>query len=182
MPKTVKDAPCQEVVRTDGGLDELPVLTTWPEDGGPFITLAARDHSRSRNRHAEHRNVPHAGVRPPDHGHALAASQGRGTASPRGGAARQAPRSGGRARRRSGPPVLGHRADAGGPRRIDAGRRPLQAQGRVGQVPHDRSRSARAGPDRSRGLRRTWRKAPRRVRSAITPACTRWPTIFRCFT
>ena len=39
LPKTVKDAPCQEVVKTDGGLDELPILTTWPEDGGPFITL-----------------------------------------------------------------------------------------------------------------------------------------------
>jgi 4-hydroxy-3-polyprenylbenzoate decarboxylase len=39
MPKTVKDAPCQEVVKMDGGLDELPVLKTWPEDGGPFITL-----------------------------------------------------------------------------------------------------------------------------------------------
>jgi 4-hydroxy-3-polyprenylbenzoate decarboxylase len=39
MPKTVKDAPCQEIVEPDGGLDELPVLTTWPEDGGPFITL-----------------------------------------------------------------------------------------------------------------------------------------------
>jgi 4-hydroxy-3-polyprenylbenzoate decarboxylase len=39
MPKTVKDAPCQEVVRMDGGLDELPVLRTWPDDGGPFITL-----------------------------------------------------------------------------------------------------------------------------------------------
>ena len=39
MPKIVKDAPCQEIVRMDGGLDELPVLTTWPEDGGPFITL-----------------------------------------------------------------------------------------------------------------------------------------------
>ena len=39
MPKTVKDAPCQEVVKMDGGLDELPILTTWPEDGGPFITL-----------------------------------------------------------------------------------------------------------------------------------------------
>jgi 4-hydroxy-3-polyprenylbenzoate decarboxylase len=39
MPKTVKDAPCQEVVKLDGGLDELPVLRTWPEDGGPFITL-----------------------------------------------------------------------------------------------------------------------------------------------
>jgi 4-hydroxy-3-polyprenylbenzoate decarboxylase len=39
MPKTVKDGPCQEVVKMDGGLDEIPVLTTWPEDGGPFITL-----------------------------------------------------------------------------------------------------------------------------------------------
>ncbi len=39
MPKTVRDAPCQEVVRPDGGLDEMPILKTWPEDGGPFITL-----------------------------------------------------------------------------------------------------------------------------------------------
>jgi 4-hydroxy-3-polyprenylbenzoate decarboxylase len=39
MPKTVKDAPCQEIVEPDGGLDELPILRTWPEDGGPFITL-----------------------------------------------------------------------------------------------------------------------------------------------
>ena len=39
MPKTVKDAPCQEIVKPDGGLDELPILKTWPEDGGPFITL-----------------------------------------------------------------------------------------------------------------------------------------------
>ncbi len=39
MPKVVKDAPCQEVVRQQGGLEELPVLRTWPDDGGPFITL-----------------------------------------------------------------------------------------------------------------------------------------------
>src|SRR4029453_4638767 len=39
MPKTVKDAPCQEVVNRDGTLDELPILTCWPGDGGPFITL-----------------------------------------------------------------------------------------------------------------------------------------------
>jgi 4-hydroxybenzoate decarboxylase subunit C len=31
--------PVTERVRTDLGLDRLPVLTTWPEDGGPFITL-----------------------------------------------------------------------------------------------------------------------------------------------
>ena len=39
MPKTVKDAPCQEIVRRDGTLDELPILKCWPEDGGKFITL-----------------------------------------------------------------------------------------------------------------------------------------------
>ena len=39
MPKTVKDAPCQEVVSRDGTLDELPILKCWPDDGGRFITL-----------------------------------------------------------------------------------------------------------------------------------------------
>jgi 4-hydroxy-3-polyprenylbenzoate decarboxylase len=39
MPKTVKDAPCQEVVKLDGSLDALPILRTWPEDGGRYITF-----------------------------------------------------------------------------------------------------------------------------------------------
>src|SRR4051812_26242491 len=39
MPRTVKDAPCQEVVRRDGTLDELPILKCWPDDGGRYITL-----------------------------------------------------------------------------------------------------------------------------------------------
>jgi 4-hydroxy-3-polyprenylbenzoate decarboxylase len=39
MPKTVKDAPCQEIVRHDGTIDELPILTCWPGDGGRYITL-----------------------------------------------------------------------------------------------------------------------------------------------
>jgi 4-hydroxy-3-polyprenylbenzoate decarboxylase len=39
LPKTVKDAPCQEVVRRDGTLDDLPILTCWPGDGGRYITL-----------------------------------------------------------------------------------------------------------------------------------------------
>ena len=39
MPKTVSDAPCQEVVARDGRLDELPILKCWPEDGGRYITL-----------------------------------------------------------------------------------------------------------------------------------------------
>ncbi len=41
FPKEVGSGPCQEVVRTgdDVDLSVLPVLTTWPGDAGPFITL-----------------------------------------------------------------------------------------------------------------------------------------------
>ncbi|HVB38805.1 MAG TPA: menaquinone biosynthesis decarboxylase [Vicinamibacterales bacterium] len=39
MPKTVKDGPCQEVVRKDGTLDAFPILKCWPEDGGRYITF-----------------------------------------------------------------------------------------------------------------------------------------------
>jgi 4-hydroxy-3-polyprenylbenzoate decarboxylase len=41
MPETVRRGICQEVVKTGDQvrLSELPVLTTWPEDGGPFITF-----------------------------------------------------------------------------------------------------------------------------------------------
>ncbi len=45
LPKTVQGGPCQEVVitgdelRRRGLLDVMPVLKTWPLDGGPFITL-----------------------------------------------------------------------------------------------------------------------------------------------
>ncbi len=41
LPKRVKDAPCQEIIRTgnDVDLSLLPVLKCWPQDGGPFVTL-----------------------------------------------------------------------------------------------------------------------------------------------
>jgi 4-hydroxy-3-polyprenylbenzoate decarboxylase len=39
MPKTVSDAPCQEVVMKPGSLESLPILKCWPEDGGRYITL-----------------------------------------------------------------------------------------------------------------------------------------------
>jgi 4-hydroxy-3-polyprenylbenzoate decarboxylase len=39
MPKTVKDAPCHEIVQRDGTLDALPILKCWPEDGGKYITF-----------------------------------------------------------------------------------------------------------------------------------------------
>jgi 4-hydroxy-3-polyprenylbenzoate decarboxylase len=56
MPKTVRKGACQEVVHQgdDIKLSQLPVLTTWPEDGGPFITLGM---SHTRNKENGHRNV-----------------------------------------------------------------------------------------------------------------------------
>ena len=56
MPKTVKKGACQEVVLTGDQikLTDLPVLTTWPEDGGPFITLGM---SHTRNAETGHRNM-----------------------------------------------------------------------------------------------------------------------------
>ena len=41
MPKKIKRAPCQQRVYGSDGplLDMLPILTCWPNDGGPFITL-----------------------------------------------------------------------------------------------------------------------------------------------
>ena len=41
FPKTVRSAPCQELVETGDAVDlaKLPVLTCWPQDAGPFITL-----------------------------------------------------------------------------------------------------------------------------------------------
>lgn len=41
FPKNVRTAPCQEIVDTGESVDlsKLPVLTCWPQDAGPFITL-----------------------------------------------------------------------------------------------------------------------------------------------
>ncbi len=41
FPKTVRGGPCQEIVTTGDAVDlgTLPVLTCWPQDAGPFITM-----------------------------------------------------------------------------------------------------------------------------------------------
>ena len=39
IPHTVTNAPVQEIVEDEVDLGRLPVLWTWPLDGGPFITL-----------------------------------------------------------------------------------------------------------------------------------------------
>jgi 4-hydroxy-3-polyprenylbenzoate decarboxylase len=38
-PKLVKTGACQEVINREPDLNMLPVLTCWPGDAGPFITL-----------------------------------------------------------------------------------------------------------------------------------------------
>jgi 4-hydroxy-3-polyprenylbenzoate decarboxylase len=40
-PKTVRSGPCQELVLDPPDLGALPIMTCWPKDGGPFITLPA---------------------------------------------------------------------------------------------------------------------------------------------
>lgn len=41
FPKYVKRAPCQEIVLTGDQIDleAIPILKTWPEDGGHFVTM-----------------------------------------------------------------------------------------------------------------------------------------------
>lgn len=41
FPKLVSGGPCKDVIRkgADVNLKEIPVLTCWPDDGGPYITL-----------------------------------------------------------------------------------------------------------------------------------------------
>jgi len=39
LPSYVKSGPCKEVILREPDLDLLPILKTWPGDGGKFITL-----------------------------------------------------------------------------------------------------------------------------------------------
>src|SRR3954464_4523131 len=39
LPRTVSKGPCQRIVDTEPDLRKLPIITTWPGDGGPYITL-----------------------------------------------------------------------------------------------------------------------------------------------
>src|SRR5205823_14687735 len=41
MPRTVRSAPCQQVVVAEPDLDVLPIQHCWPGDPAPFITLPA---------------------------------------------------------------------------------------------------------------------------------------------
>ncbi|MBI4528274.1 MAG: menaquinone biosynthesis decarboxylase, partial [Deltaproteobacteria bacterium] len=53
-PKILKEGACQEIIERSPDLNSLPILTCWPEDGGPFITLPM---VISRDPRTENRNV-----------------------------------------------------------------------------------------------------------------------------
>ena len=70
-------APCQEVVIDPPDLDLLPIMTCWPDDGGPFITLPGVITARPGHGRAQRRHVPAAEALQPHARAALADPQGR---------------------------------------------------------------------------------------------------------
>lgn len=55
MPKVIKGkGACQEIILTEPDITKLPVITCWPKDGGPFVTLPII-HTKDPNTHI--RNV-----------------------------------------------------------------------------------------------------------------------------
>ena len=181
MPKTVKDAPCQEIVRRDGTLDELPILKCWPEDGGRYITLPLVFTKDPETGDAQHRHLSHAGVRRPHHRHALAAAQGRRAASPRRRAAGQAARGRRRAQPGAGADVLRDRADARRARRAAARR--LSRRAGASSWSSASPSISKCRPARTSCSKGTSSRASgaARGRSAITPGFYSQPDDFPVF-
>ncbi len=160
MPKTVKDAPCQEVVSQEAGLDELPILKTWPEDGGPYITLPL---VFTRDPESGMRNIGMYRMQVYDR-----RTTGMHWQQHKGGAQhhRVAERLGKRLEvavalgAGSRADLLRHGADARRTRRADARGCDWQGARRAREVPDGRSRGAGQRADRARGLRGAGRAAP----------------------
>ena len=74
---SVKQGPVLEVVEQPADLNRLPILTTWQQDGGPFITLPLvyTEHPKDKRHNLGH--VPLAAARCRHDGHALADRQRR---------------------------------------------------------------------------------------------------------
>ncbi len=160
IPKTVRDAPCQEVVIREPDLRKLPVLTTWPLDGGPFITLPLvitndpRTHRPNVGMYRMHvYNERETGMHWQRH------KQGRAHAHAWGDKIPVAVAIGA-------DPVLTYAATAPLPPVLDefafAGLLARQADG-AGQGAHDRPQGSRACRVRARRLRRQHRPAHRRA-------------------
>ena len=167
--KIVKDGPCQEVWLDEPDLDLLPILTCWPDDGGPYVTLplvfsrdpvtGARNCGMYRIQKVDRRTaMMHWQIHKDGAAH-LRDSQGAGAG---GGGHRLAP----------GHDLLGHRAAAARHRRDDLRGLPARQERRDGALPHGRPGGAGRGRDRARGLRRRRATCAPRGRSATTPAST----------
>ena len=153
-PRTVRGGPVQGHCR-----DGRPVAGRLAHShllaGGrrPLHHHAARLHSRSRQRQAQHGHVSAAGLRRADARHALAAAQGRrGALAPQRRGARPT-RSGHCHRRRSGLAIRGHGALAAGYRRIGVCRLPAGCLGRDGARADGGHPGAGARGDRAGRLR-----------------------------
>ena len=157
-PRRSSKAPVQEVVLRgdDVDLTKLPVLTTWPEDGGPFVTLPLVVTSNPKGK----LNVGMYRLQVFDQQHDRAAH-------PRAPRRREEPArvDGGRASTRvpvsvalgarPGHDLLGDRAGAADDRRVPVRRHPARRAGRGRQVRDERPAGARARRDRARGLVRS---------------------------
>ena len=170
---------CQEVVETGEQVDlgRLPVLTCWPQDAGPFVTMPlviTTDPASGKTNVGMYRMQVYDRATTGMHWqkHKDGAGQARGYE---------------REGRRMevavaigcdpGDGVLSDRAAAAGPFRVSLRRLPAR-RGRAAGRRQDRGPPGpRRSGDRARGLRRAGRAAPRRGPSATTPASTRSRTI-----
>ena len=175
--KTVKEAPCQEVWLDEPDLDLLPILTCWPDDGGPFITLplvfsrdpvtGARNCGMYRIQKVDRRTaMMHWQIHKDGAAH-LRDSRGRVPVAVAIGTH----------------PATTYSATAPLPPGIDEMIFAGFLRGRsveMVQLPDGRPRGAGRVGGRARGLRRRHRPAARGARSATTPASTRrWTTTRR---
>ena len=177
-PRIVKKAAFREVVVEPPDLARLPVLTTWPGDGGPFITLpivVTKDAQGRRNAGmyrlqvfdaqttGMHIHVHHDGAANfREAGDRMEVAVALGT-----------------------DPAVDlrrHGAAAAGHRRVHVRRLPARRAGRARQVRDRRSRGPGRRRDRPRRLRREGRAAPRGALRRPHRATTRWPTTTRSST
>ena len=163
--RSSRRAPARKSSRREGfSLYDYPVLTCWPDDGGPFITLPM---VFSRNPDTGKRNCGMYRMQVYDERttgmhwqtHKQGAEHYRRAC---GGRQTDAHGRRGRHRLRSRDHVFGDSAAAARSRRDDDRRLPARQSGRDGEVQDRRSRSSGQRRDRARRLRRTGRTAHRR--------------------
>ena len=175
--------PARRSSRRDVDLGKLPILTTWPDDGGPFITLPmviTRDPDTGDAQRRLYRMQVYARARP--------ACTGSCTRPARRHMRRYKELGSSACRWRSrwaAIPVLhlrGDRAAARRHRRVAVRRLPAPQAGRDGPLQDRRPRGARRRRTSCWRATSTSTSCAAKGRSAITPATTRWPTTTRCST